>query len=139
MDIIRLSPVKTSDHKFLYELLLQRRPLANISHKRMPTYEEHVSFVKSEPYSRWYIITHKRKKIGSIYLTKQNEIGIHLMRDHEKKTVYLESIRKLMIENSRNRYLANISPLNKKYIQLFVGLGFKLIQHTYELDERDVV
>jgi hypothetical protein len=95
--------------------------------------------VKSRPYSRWYIITHKRKKIGSIYLTKQNEIGIHLMRAHEKKTTYLESIRKLMIENPRNRYLANISPLNKKYIQLFVGLGFKLIQHTYELDERDVV
>jgi hypothetical protein len=139
MDIIKLNPVKTSDRKFLYELLLQRRPLANISHKRMPTYEEHISFVKSRPYSRWYIITHKRKKIGSIYLTKQNEIGIHLMRAHEKKTTYLESIRKLMIENPRNRYLANISPLNKKYIQLFVGLGFKLIQHTYELDERDVV
>jgi len=29
---------------------------ANISHKKMPSYEEHVQFVHSKSYSVWYII-----------------------------------------------------------------------------------
>ncbi|SVB98178.1 uncharacterized protein METZ01_LOCUS251032, partial [marine metagenome] len=39
--------IKNTDYEFLYDLLLQRNPDANISHKKMPTYEEHVNFVKS--------------------------------------------------------------------------------------------
>ena len=105
----------------------------------MPTYDEHISFVKSRPYSKWYIIIYKRKKIGSIYLSKQNEIGIHLMKSHERKFIYLESIKKLITENPGKRYLANISPQNKNYIRIFKEIGFKLIQHTYERDERDAV
>jgi hypothetical protein len=68
--------IKNTDYEFLYDLLLQRNPDANISHKKMPTYEEHVNFVKSSPYSKWYIIEVDGKRAGTIYLTKQNEIGI---------------------------------------------------------------
>jgi hypothetical protein len=139
IDTITLSPVKRSDYQFLYDLLLQRRPLANISHKRMPTYDEHVRFVKSRPYSKWYVITYTRKKVGSIYLSKQNEIGIHLMKSNERKFIYLMSIKKLIAENPRKRYLANISPQNKNYIRTFKEIGFKLIQHTYERDERVII
>lgn len=137
--LITLTSVNRSDYRFLYELLLQRRPVVNISHKRMPTFEEHLKFIKSRPYSVWYIISYKRKKIGAIYLSRQNEIGIHLMKRHERRFIYLESIKKLMMQNPRGRYLANVSPRNKKYIKYFKEIGFRLIQHTYERDERHVI
>ena len=74
---IVLKEVRKSDCLFLYELLSVRKPNLNISHKKNPTYAKHVNFVMSKPYSKWYIIYHATEKIGSIYLTKQDEIGIH--------------------------------------------------------------
>ena len=134
-DIV-LNKIKKEDYVFLHNLLAQRNSKINISHKRMPTWEEHVRFVKSKPYSKWYIIYNKDEKIGSIYLSKQSEIGIHLLKKYEKESIHLESIQKLMLLNSKIKFRANISPKNKNYIMLFEKLGFKMVQHTYELDLR---
>ena len=133
---IILKLVSKSDYRFLYDLLKERNSKINISHKRMPTWEEHVKFVKSKPYSKWYIIYNKDEKIGSIYLSKQSEIGIHLLKKYEKESIHLESIKKLMLLNSKIKFRANVSPKNKNYIMLFEKLGFKMVQHTYELDLR---
>ena len=46
----------------------------------MPSYSEHKKFVNSKPYDKWDIIQVKNKKIGSIYLTPQNEIGIFIKK-----------------------------------------------------------
>ena len=134
--LVRLKPVTKPDYLFLYQLLVQRQPTVNISHKKMPTYEEHIKFVKSKPYSKWYIIILETRKVGTAYLSKQNEIGIHLMRKYEKKYIYLQTIKELMKKNPKKKFLVNISPRNKKYIQFFKKFGFKLLQHTYELDKR---
>jgi RimJ/RimL family protein N-acetyltransferase len=134
-DIV-LNKIKKEDYVFLHNLLAQRNSKINISHKRMPTWEEHVRFVKSKPYSKWYIIYNKDEKIGSIYLSKQSEIGIHLLKKYEKESIHLESIKKLMLLNSKIKFRANVSPKNKNYIMLFEKLGFKMVQHTYELDLR---
>ena len=133
---IILKLLSKSDYRFLYDLLKERNSKINISHKRMPTWEEHVRFVKSKPYSKWYIIYNKDEKIGSIYLSKQSEIGIHLLKKYEKESIHLESIKKLMLLNSKIKFRANVSPKNKNYIMLFEKLGFKMVQHTYELDLR---
>ena len=133
---IILKLVSKSDYRFLYDLLAQRNSKINISHKRIPTWEEHVRFVKSKPYSKWYIIYNKDEKIGSIYLSKQSEIGIHLLKKYEKESIHLESIKKLMFLNSKIKFRANVSPKNKNYIMLFEKLGFEMVQHTYELDLR---
>ena len=106
---------------------------ANISHKKMPTYAEHVKFVMSRPYSKWYIIIHKNKKVGTIYLTKQNEIGIFIKNKMQDKRIGQRTLELLMEKNPRKRYLANVSPKNKKSIRFFTRNGFKLIQYTYEL------
>ena len=134
-DIV-LNKIKKEDYVFLHNLLAQRNSIVNISHKRMPTWEEHVKFVKSKPYSKWYIIYNKDEKIGSIYLLKQSEIGIHLLKKYEKESIHLESIKKLMLLNSKIKFRANISPKNKNYIIFFKKLEFEMIQHTYELDLR---
>lgn len=134
--LVRLKPVTKADYFFLYELLTQRRPIVNISHKKMPTYEEHVKFVESKPYSKWYTIILETRKIGAAYLSKENEIGIHLMRKYEKNYIYLQTVKELMYKNPRKKFLVNISPRNKNYIKFFKKFGFKLLQHTYELDKR---
>ena len=131
---IKLKPVAKSDHRFLYQHLKERNPSANISHKKMPTYAEHVKFVMSRPYSKWYIIIHKNKKVGTIYLTKQNEIGIFIKNKMQDKLIGQKTLEMLMGKNPRKRYLANVSPKNKKSIRFFTRNGFKLIQYTFELE-----
>jgi hypothetical protein len=42
--------------KFLYDLLRERGPEINISHRDLPTWKQHVSFVQSVPYDHWYIV-----------------------------------------------------------------------------------
>ena len=53
----------------------------------MPTYEEHIRFVMSKPYSQWYIIYHNVKKSGSGYLSKQNEISIFVKKEFHGKGI----------------------------------------------------
>jgi len=99
----------------------------------MPTYDEHVRFVDSKPYSKWYVILLGNQKIGSIYLSKQDEIGIFLKHTIRGLGIGKIALSLLIAKNPRDHYLANINPKNKKSIQFFKKQNFKLIQHTYEL------
>lgn len=74
------------------------------------------------------------KKIGSIYLTKMNEIGIFIKKDFQKSGIGQTTLDLLMKKNPRKRFLANVNPKNKKSISFFKRNGFKLIQYTYELE-----
>ena len=133
--LIRLRNVNQSDFRFLYNLLKERNPNMNISHKKMPTYSEHVKFVKSKPYTKWDVIEYGKQKIGSIYLSKNNEIGIFLKKQFQGKNVGQESLELFMKMNPRKRYLANVNPKNTVSQKFFKKNGFKLIQHTYEFEE----
>jgi hypothetical protein len=130
---IKLKQVTKNDFKFLYELLLERDQVANISHKKIPTYDEHVKFVTSKPYLQWYVVYYNDKKSGSAYLTKQNEIGIFVKKELQEKGIGSQILELIMGGNGPGRYLANISPKNKKSIKFFMNHGFNLIQYTYEL------
>lgn len=130
---IKLKQIDESDHNFLYTLLENRNPDANISHKSMPDFDEHIKFVLSEPYSIWCVILINDKKSGSIYLSKQDEIGIFLLNEVRGKGVGNIALQLLMEKNPRKRYLANVSPKNTKSSEFFKKNNFELIQHTYEL------
>ena len=130
---INLKVVMKSDVRFLYNQLKERESKINISHKKMPTFEQHSKFVMSNPYSKWYIIMYKNKKIGNTYLTKTNEIGIFVLKSVKIKGIGKIVLQFLMKMNSRSRYLANVSPKNKKSQDFFKKNNFKLIQYTYEL------
>ena len=132
---IKLKPVSKSDYRFLYDLLMERNPRANISHKKMPVYNKHVSFVSAKPYSKWYVIFYGVNKAGSIYLTSQNEIGIFIKKSFQNKQIGNIALRKLIQKNPKKRYLANVNPKNKKSIRFFKNNGFKLIQYTFELSK----
>ena len=130
---IILRSVKESDCLFLYELLKERDPRANISHKKMPSFAQHVKFVLSKPYAKWYIIVENEKDIGSVYLTKNSEIGIFIKKNIQGRGIGFKVLKLLMKKNPRSRYLANVNPKNKKSIKFFEDNEFSLIQHTYEL------
>jgi len=132
---INLKSVNETDHEFLYDLLKNRNPNINISHKKIPTFKEHIKFVNSKPYSKWYIIKQNNEKVGSIYLSKQNEIGLFLQNNVQGKNIGTEALKLIIMKNPKKRILANINPKNKKSIKFFEKNGFKLIQFTFELEK----
>ena len=131
---IKLTLVSKSDAQFLYDLLKERESNVNISHKKMPTYAQHIKFIESRPYSKWYVIILNNQKIGSAYLSKQNEIGIFITKNKQRKKLGTSVLDMIIKKNHRKRYLANVNPKNKKSISFFKKNGFELIQHTFELE-----
>ena len=133
--LVKLKTVSKADYRFLYNLLMERDARVNISHKKMPTYYQHVAFVSAKPYSKWYIILYDTNKAGSIYLTSQNEIGIFIKKSFQSKQLGNIALRKMIQKNPKKRYLANVNPQNKKSMRFFKNNGFKLIQYTFELSK----
>jgi RimJ/RimL family protein N-acetyltransferase len=131
--MIKLRVISKLDYRFLYNLLKERDPKANISHKKMPTYDEHVTFVSSKPYAYWYVIEYNGKKSGSIYLSKSNEIGIFLRKSLTGKNIGRVALELLIKKTNKSRYLANVNPKNKKSLEFFKNNGFTMIQYTFEL------
>lgn len=119
-------------YELLYNLLGERDPIVNISHKVRPSWAEHVSFVNSQPYEAWYFICDP-DPLGSIYLTRQNEIGAFIFKRAQGLGYGPQAIKALMELHGPRRYLANVAPNNSKSQRLFTGMGFKMISHTYEL------
>lgn len=99
----------------------------------MPEWDQHVEFVESRPYREWDFIHAGGKVVGSIYLTANDEIGVFVFKAHQGSGYGQEAVRQMMERHGKRRYLANINPRNTASIEMFKGLGFNLIQHTYEL------
>lgn len=134
---VRLADVYRSKdpEKTLYALLKERDRTVNISHRRLPAYREHLRFVRSRPYKAWYLITNGTGgRLGGVYLSKMNEIGIFLFKKHRRKA-YVEAAVKLLMKKHAGVgfFLANINPANAASIRFFKRFGFKHIQNTYEL------
>ncbi len=114
----------------LYQLLRERTPEQSISHKRMPTYEQHRKFVFSRPYPFWYLIEAGGYSVGATYLTHRNEIGIFILRAAQGRGYGSKAVRELMLRHP-GPFLANISPENEPSMAFFERLGFNLLQMTY--------
>lgn len=116
----------------LYVLLGERDETVNISHRAMPSWDEHVRFVESKPYAAWYFIVDGSLVLGACYLSKQDEIGIWIYRAHQGRGLGPEAVKLLMEQHGPRRYLANVNPRNDRSAAMFMNLGFRLCQHTYE-------
>ena len=135
MNKITLRPIQgVREHvKILYDLLLEREDFMNISHKAMPTLAEHTAFVESVPYFQWLFVKNETGSyVGSIYLTKQREIGIFIFKQYQGRGYGKAAVIELR-KRVPGKMLANISPANNKSIKFFESLGAKRIQNTYEL------
>ena len=129
---IKLKTANSEELKFLYELLKQREPEQNISHRKMPNYNQHVKFVKSKPYAFWYIVIENGERIGSVYLTDLDEVGISFVKRKKGKGLEEEVLKIIMKKHSRKRFFVNISPKNKEFEIIVKKYGFKMVQKTYE-------
>ena len=128
---MELKPVTIDDAEFLFDLLKQREGIVNISHKSLPTWEEHVEYIKNNTYQSWEIIWVDNARIRDIYLTDRDEIGIFLDKKFQSNGYGSIAITEFMKKNGKKRYLANINPTNYKSIQFFGKQGFVHIQNTY--------
>jgi|TARA_Y100001001_G_C7920825_1_gene278569 RimJ/RimL family protein N-acetyltransferase len=128
---MELKPVTADDAEFLFDLLKQREGTVNISHKSLPDWEEHIQYVKKHDYQSWDIIWVENTRIGNIYLTKNNEIGIFIDKKLQFHGYGSKALEEFMKKNGKKRYLANINPTNYKSIQFFGKHGFIHIQNTY--------
>ena len=128
---MELKPVTADDAEFLLDLLKQREGTVNISHKSLPDWEEHIQYVKKHDYQSWDIIWVENTRIGNIYLTKNNEIGIFIDKKLQFHGYGSKALEEFMKKNGKKRYLANINPTNYKSIQFFGKNGFTHIQNTY--------
>jgi RimJ/RimL family protein N-acetyltransferase len=107
----------------LFRLLAEREPHQNISHRAMPTWEEHVEFVLRHPYAAWYLVEVDGYPRGSVYLTKQREIGVGILKGQRGHRYGLDAVAELMRLHP-GRFVANIAPGNDASLNLFRRLGF---------------
>ena len=118
----------------------------NISHRQMPTFEQHLEFVRSKPYYLWFLIfvpdPDLDKYIGSINVTERNEIGIVLCPEYRGRGFGRDAVHHLLqvypplpaIPSKRpGHFVANINPKNEASIRLFTSLGGVHISNTYKL------
>lgn len=121
------------DLLFLWRLLCERdgRDDINISHRRMPTYADHVAFVKSRPYKSWFIVEQDGWSRGAVYLSRADEIGVSIAAEAQGRGIGPAAVRLLMAGFPGRRFLANVNPRNERSIRMFQRLGFTLIQITY--------
>lgn len=132
--MIKLQSVYRHDDsiKTLYELLKERDLRHGISHKELPEFDKHRQFVLSNPYQCWYLILHDDRPVGSIYLSKQREIGVFVFKSEQGNGYATQGV-ELLMKRWPGRFLANIQPDNEASKRFFERLGFKRIQETYAL------
>jgi RimJ/RimL family protein N-acetyltransferase len=132
---------------FLYQILqerLQDRSL-NISHAKLPTRAAHARFIRSKPYRAWYLIKAGSVRIGHIWVNRQNEIGLTLLKTARRKGYEAAALMALLdrhrplppIPSKRaGSFLANVSPDNQALMRVLKSLGAEKIQCTYRLTQR---
>ena len=115
----------------LYTILLERRPDESISHKQMPTWEQHCRFVAMDPYLDWALILADEEPVGTIYVTENKEIGIGILSEFRRHGYAKDAIELVKEAFKGEKLYANINPKNQKSIDMFEGLGFTHCQNTY--------
>lgn len=130
----RFRPFDPHHIQVLYDLLAERQPHESISHNGMPSFKEHFDFVRSEPYEAWYLAEVGADLVGSVYLSKRDELGVSIFRKWQGRGYASEALCMLMCLHPRARFYANVNPANDKSIALFTALNFKHVQNTYAVE-----
>ena len=108
----------------LWLLLGERKPEQSISHKEMPTWDQHCAFIASKPYLAWYFFTSPAGfPAGAVYLTKQRQVGVSVLKAHRRQGLARQALASIL-KLHPGRCLANINPANEASIALFRSLGF---------------
>jgi len=131
--------IDNSNTNVLYELLKQRRYL--ISHKKMPSYQDHIAFVQSHPYLNWYIVSHNEHNLGTFYIKKDNSIGLNLVFPCE---LLVKEVLNFILLNFQPQkelksqtppyFYVNVAEGNKTLMGILTDLKFEAIQVSFKLN-----
>ncbi len=148
MKLIPVDPDNKEHVDLLYELLKARPAKANISHKKMPTPEQHEKFVRNHPYHDWCLIEIGGSAwepipetfIGSTFLSKPaqpsvvgEELHVEVFGAYKGHGYPEHALKLMMQKHPRSRYVANTAITNYVSMALFDKLGFSECQRTFEL------
>lgn len=129
--------------KLLYKLLEERPKNSFISHKSMPTFQEHENFVRSHPFEWWYLIQVGDDYVGAIECTILNELGVAIFKEFQRKGYARDALRLFMDKHRPlpdiparrvGKWLVNVAHTNDIGRQFFYRLGFKQVQMTMVLE-----
>ena len=127
--------------KVLYELLRNRK--FNISNQKIPKYSEHKLFVLNNPYRAWYLIKVNNFFVGTLYLLKNNCVGIYVKDQNkfviEKTIEWLLKNKKPLPEIKSVRsseFHINVAPKNRIISSILSKIGAVRIQTTYSLKSK---
>lgn len=131
----------TDDHiEILYSSLLDRKYI--ISHEKVPSYDEHINFVKNHPYRAWVLVKIEKKIVGNFYIHQDNSIGIHF--DAEYFNLLPEIFEMIFkqwkplppIPSVRNKnFFVNAPSKNHQLINTLKEIGANHIQSSFLLKE----
>ena len=116
-----------------------------ISHREMPSFEDHKIFVANNPYRYWFLVRYSHNYIGSLYLTNENVIGLNMVDEHSglieqiiKKAV--DQFRPLPpIKSVRNKsFLINVALDDDNLASSILNLGGVEIQRTFLITSKNV-
>lgn len=142
MNIIfpKLVRIKKNDAhiKILYELLKNRE--FNISNQELPTYNQHKLFVLNNPYRDWYLIEVNKSFVGTMYILKDNCVGIYV-KGQDK--IVIEKTIEWVLRNKKplpgiksvraGNFHINSTPGNTIMSSVLQKMGATKIQETYSL------
>ena len=117
--------------------------ILNISHKFLPSYDQHKKFVFNNPYRAWFIIKNASGSIGNVYVQFDNSIGLNCNDDisiEQIKGILTIIIRRLApLEASASvrygGYFLNVSAENIVLQDKLKEAGLVEAQRTYIINE----
>jgi len=131
--------INNDKKKFLYNLLSER--YFSISHNKLPTFEDHIQFIKNNPYYKWVIVKQDKILIGSIYINKNNSVSIKLMKKYlfQLENVLIKFEKsfppQLEIKSYRKeQFFFNVNPKDEVMIKVLENRHYKISQISYQKD-----
>ncbi|WP_417829387.1 GNAT family N-acetyltransferase [Thalassospira sp.] len=130
-------PVDERVSREIYQLLGERRH--NISHRRLPSFEEHMEFIRSKPYRYWFLVVDE-EPIGTFYVQPDNSIGLNLSDVRSEWIAEIISFIKLNFIPAKavpsrvpDYFYVNIATSNRHMIEEIEKLNLEPLQVSYKL------
>ena len=116
-----------------------------ISHKNLPSFDEHKEFVLSSPYRFWFLVKKNEQCLGNCFISYQNCIGLNIITN--KKDDYAMILEKIFKEFSplpaiksirTESFHVNSNPHNRSLKEALESVKMYLLEETYIKRERAI-
>ena len=115
----------------------------SISHKSVPSFDEHTEFVQNHPYRKWIIVKDTEIAIGNVYIQYNNSIGLNV--DSLVSCVQINKILKGIYASHSplpavpsvrfGEFFLNVASDNKMLQKKLSSLGFSEVERTFVLSK----